>query len=37
MEMAVDRAKKERDERREEGKEAFAFSEEDFEELRSLR
>ena len=33
MEMAVDRAKKERDERRAARKEAFAFSEEDFEEL----
>ena len=33
MEMAVDRAKKERDERRAARKEAFAFSEADFEEL----
>lgn len=33
MEMAVDRAKKERDEKRAARKEAFAFSEEDFEEL----
>ena len=33
MEMAVDRAKKERDERRAARKEAFAFSEEDLEEL----
>jgi len=36
MEMAVDRAKKERDERRAARKEAFAFSEEDFEELDLL-
>ena len=36
MEMAVDRAKKERDERRAARKEAFAFSEEELEELNLL-